>query len=285
MSLVGRSIPSPFAQPAVVPLVELIGLHKAFGKQEVLRGIDLRFESGRTTVVLGPSGSGKSVILKHIAGLLRPDRGEVRYAGQRIDHLPEASLAPMRREMGYLFQLSALFDSMTIEENLEFPLIEHTSLTPSERRERIREALRIVDLSGVEPKYPAHLSGGQQRRAALARAIIQRPRLMLYDEPTTGLDPIRSAAISELIIRLNQESGLTGIVVTHDLACMRRVAHRVVMLYEGRIIAEGTPEEIAASPDTHVQHFITGTAEEDVDRPTNLHEPAKPGRRRKEPRA
>jgi phospholipid/cholesterol/gamma-HCH transport system ATP-binding protein len=250
-------------------LVELKGVHKSFGRQRVLRGIDLSFREGRTTVVLGASGSGKSVILKHIAGLLKPDRGEVWYAGKRIDRLPERALAPMRRELGFLFQLSALFDSMTIAENLEFPLAEHTTLSPAERRSRVEEALAVVDLSGVEAKVPAQLSGGQQRRAALARAIILRPRLMLYDEPTTGLDPVRADGIDELIVKLKRDSGMTGIVVTHDLACMRKVADRVVMLYDGRVVAEGTPEEIAASPDEHVQHFITGTAEADVDRPNN----------------
>jgi phospholipid/cholesterol/gamma-HCH transport system ATP-binding protein len=244
-------------------------VHKSFGRQRVLRGIDLSFREGRTTVVLGASGSGKSVILKHIAGLLKPDRGEVWYAGKRIDRLPERALAPMRRELGFLFQLSALFDSMTIAENLEFPLAEHTTLSPAERRSRVEEALAVVDLSGVEAKVPAQLSGGQQRRAALARAIILRPRLMLYDEPTTGLDPVRADGIDELIVKLKRDSGMTGIVVTHDLACMRKVADRVVMLYDGRVVAEGTPEEIAASPDEHVQHFITGTAEADVDRPNN----------------
>lgn len=250
-------------------LVELVEVHKSFGRQSVLRGIDLEFIEGTTTVVLGASGSGKSVILKHIAGLLKPDAGEVRYAGQRIDTLSERALAPMRRELGFLFQLSALFDSMTIEENLEFPLAEHTKLTAAERRARAEEALAVVDLSGVEWKVPSQLSGGQQRRAALARAIILRPRLMLYDEPTTGLDPVRADGISDLIVKLKRETGMTGIVVTHDLACMRKVADRVVMLYDGRVLASGTPDEIAASRDEHVQHFITGTAEADVDRPEN----------------
>lgn len=275
-------MPPPDATPR--PLVELIDVHKAFGAQRVLRGVNLTFLQGETTVVLGPSGSGKSVILKHIAGLLRPDSGVIRYDSMRIDHLPERGLTPMRKEMGFLFQLSALFDSMTIAENLEFPLIEHSSISAAERRQRIADVLSVVDLAGVEPKFPAQLSGGQQRRAALARAIIQRPRLMLYDEPTTGLDPIRSAGISDLIVKLKRETGMTGIVVTHDLACMRKVADRVVMLFEGRIIADGTPEQIAASDDPHVQHFITGTAEEDLDR-VRHDEPSAIFHRRKEARA
>lgn len=247
-------------------LVELVNVHKSFGRQRVLQGVNLTFNRGQTTVVLGPSGSGKSVILKHIAGLLRPDSGEIRYDGSRIDRLSERDLSPMRKDLGFLFQLSALFDSMTIAENLEFPLIEHTTLSLTERRGRVTEVLSVVDLSGVEAKFPAQLSGGQQRRAALARAVIQRPKLMLYDEPTTGLDPIRSAGISDLIVKLKRETGMTGIVVTHDLACMRKVADRAVMLFEGRIIADGTPEQIAASDDPHVQHFITGTAEEELDK-------------------
>lgn len=262
-------------------IVELVGVHKSFGRQKVLRGVDIAFQRGKTTVVLGPSGSGKSVILKHIAGLLRPDSGEVRYEGKRIDRLSERDLIPMRKDLGFLFQLSALFDSMTITENLEFPLVEHESLAPDERRERVKEVLAVVDLVGVEKKFPAQLSGGQQRRAALARAIIQGPRLMLYDEPTTGLDPIRSAGISDLIVKLKKETGMTGIVVTHDLACMRKVADRVVMLFEGQLIVEGTPEEITASEVPHVQHFITGTAEEEMDK-FRHDEPSGVLRRRKE---
>lgn len=277
-----RATNAPSEGGAGGTIVELVGVHKSFGRQQVLRGVDIAFERGKTTVVLGPSGSGKSVILKHIAGLLRPDSGDVRYEGKRIDRLSERDLSPMRKDLGFLFQLSALFDSMTITENLEFPLVEHEALSPDERRERVKEALSVVDLAGVERKFPAQLSGGQQRRAALARAIIQRPRLMLYDEPTTGLDPIRSAGISDLIVKLKKETGMTGIVVTHDLACMRKVADRVVMLFEGRLIVDGTPEEIAASEDPHVQHFITGVAEEEMDKvrhdePSGVLRPRKQG--------
>lgn len=272
------------AEGTTHPLVELHDLHKSFGTQRVLRGVIIAFMQGQTTVILGPSGSGKSVILKHIAGLLRPDSGIIRYEGSRIDQLSERDLTPMRRELGFLFQLSALFDSMTIAENLEFPLIEHSALSAAERRERVSDVLAVVDLPGVERKYPAQLSGGQQRRAALARAIIQRPRLMLYDEPTTGLDPIRSAGISDLIVKLKRETGMTGIVVTHDLACMRKVADRVVVLFEGKFIADGTPDEIAHSEDPHVQHFITGTAEDELDR-VAADQPSAILRRRKEARA
>ncbi|MDX2115066.1 MAG: ABC transporter ATP-binding protein [Planctomycetota bacterium] len=263
------------------PIVRFVGVNKSFGRQRVLRGLDLEFNEGQTTVVLGPSGSGKSVILKHIVGLMKPDTGQIWYRDQRVDLLTERQLAPLRRETGFLFQLSALFDSMSIAENLEFPLTEHTTLKPDERRARIEAALAVVDLRGVEKKFPAQLSGGQQRRAALARSVILRPSLMLYDEPTTGLDPIRSDGIAELIVKLQRETGLTSVVVTHDLACMRKVADRVVMLYEGRIIVDGTPEDLDRSTDPHVQHFITGTAEDDVDREPadeHHHQPA-PGAR------
>ena len=244
-----------------IPPVELVGLHKAFGAQQVLRGVSAPFGAGQTSVVLGPSGSGKSVILKHIAGLMRPDRGEVRFRGQRIDNLSESALGPVRRQIGYLFQQSALFDSMTVMENLEFPLIEHTDLSEDDRRQRAAEALATVDLENVEYKFPTHISGGQQKRVALARAIILRPQVILYDEPTTGLDPIRAAGISDLIVRLRDELGVTGIVVTHDLACTRRIADRVLMLYDGRFIFDGTLAQAEAAHDPHVVHFMSGTPE------------------------
>lgn len=259
------------------PLVELRDLHKAFGAQHVLRGVSIRFPAGKTTVVLGPSGSGKSVILKHIAGLMRPDAGEVVFKGKRTNGLGERDLVPVRKQMGFLFQLSALFDSMTVGENLEFPMLEHTTLGEAERKQRVAEALAMVDMAGVEWKYPAQLSGGQQKRVALARAMILRPALMLYDEPTTGLDPIRSDGISELILRLRDYTGVTGIVVTHDLACMRKVADRVVMLFQGRIIFDGTVNEIYSSHDEHVQHFIAGIAEPEVEDAGA--EPGKPRKR------
>ncbi len=243
------------------PPVALVDLHRAFGAQQVLRGVNAVFRAGQTAVVLGPSGSGKSVILKHIAVLLRPDRGEVRFGGQRIDALHESALGPIRKQMGYLFQQSALFDSMTVLENLEFPLIEHTGLSAQDRRARVAEALATVDLENVEYKYPAQLSGGQQKRVALARAIILRPRVILYDEPTTGLDPIRAAGISDLIIRLRDEMGVTGIVVTHDLMCTRRVADHVLMLYDGRFIFDGTLSQAEAASDPHVVHFMSAMPE------------------------
>lgn len=240
-------------------------VHKSFGRLHVLQGVDLDIEAGKTTVILGPSGTGKSVLLKHIAGLLRPDKGEVWFEGRRIDDLSERELAPMRREIGFLFQSAALFDSMTIRENLEFPLTEHTRLSPAERRERVRQALATVDLEGVEPKLPSQLSGGQQKRAALARAIIVKPKLILYDEPTTGLDPIRSDGISQLVAKLQRDLGVTSIVVTHDLDTTGKIADRVLMLYEGRFIADGTLAELRASSNPHVTNFLAGRYEPDPD--------------------
>lgn len=252
---------SPLPDEASSVIVELVKVSKSFGAAQVLHEIDLQFPEGRTTVVLGPSGAGKSVILKHIAGLLRPDSGQVLFHGERMDQLTEHQLAPIRKEMGFLFQQSALFDSMTVLENLEFPLIEHTRLSARERRKRAIEALETVDLHDVEAKVPAQLSGGQQKRVALARAIILKPSIILYDEPTTGLDPVRADGINELINKLRRMTGVTGIVVTHDLACMRKVADRVVMLYEGAIRFEGSPRDIESAQDPIVKRFIEVAAE------------------------
>jgi len=238
------------------PIVELTDVYKSFGANKVLEGISLRFQQGKTTVVLGPSGAGKSVILKHIAGLLRPDSGQVLFRGKPIHTLSEHALAPVRRQMGYLFQQSALFDSMTILENLEFPLIEHMRMSPNKRRRVALDALTTVDLHNVENKRPGELSGGQQKRAALARAIILEPALILYDEPTTGLDPVRAEGINALITRLQSTLGVSSIVVTHDLACMQRVADRVVVLYDGSIHFDGSPEALHRADDPVVRRFV-----------------------------
>jgi phospholipid/cholesterol/gamma-HCH transport system ATP-binding protein len=239
-------------------IIRFSGVRKAFGPQVVLDGLDLAFTEGKTTVVLGPSGSGKSVMLKHIVGLLRPDLGRVDFDGTRIDTLDEEALIPFRLQIGFLFQMAALFDSMTVEENISFPLVEHTRLTAAQRRDRVRDALKVVDLEGVERKLPSQLSGGQRKRVGLARAIVTEPRVVLYDEPTTGLDPIRSDGINELILKLRRTLGVTGIVDTHDLTSARKVADRVVMLLNGRIAADGTFAQLESSPDPRVQHFLAG---------------------------
>lgn len=250
------------ARPA---LIRLVKLRKAFGEQQVLEDFDLEIPEAKTTVIMGPSGCGKSVTLKHIVGLLKPDSGEVYFDGQRVDQLGEEALAPIRLQVGLLFQMSALFDSMTVAENIEFPLIEHTRLTRGERADKIDEALATVDLTGAQPKLPSQLSGGQRKRVALARAIVLRPRVVLYDEPTTGLDPIRADGINELILKLNRSLGVTNVVVTHDLVSARKVADRVVVMLEGKIIASGTYAEVAEHPDRRVQNFLAGRYVRDDD--------------------
>jgi phospholipid/cholesterol/gamma-HCH transport system ATP-binding protein len=240
------------------PVVRLVDMHKSFGNQVVLDGVSLDFTEGKTTVVMGPSGCGKSVMLKHIIGLLKPDSGEVYFDGTRVDTLGDEALQPIRLQIGLVFQMGALFDSMTVEENIAFPLIEHTRLTREERRARIDEALETVDLSGVQQKLPSQLSGGQRKRVAIARALVLRPRVILFDEPTTGLDPIRSDGINELLKKLQKKYGVTNIVVTHDLASARKVADRVVMLLGGKIVADGSYDSLATHPDVRVQHFLTG---------------------------
>lgn len=241
-------------------VIRLRNLHKRFGRQRVLRGITINFPRGGTTVILGPSGCGKSVMLKHIIGLLRPDRGEVYYEDQRIDTLAERDLVNVRREIGFLFQMGALFDSLTVRDNLLFPLREHTHLDADKREERVHHMLRLVGLDDVIDKMPADLSGGQQKRIALARAIMLNPKVILYDEPTTGLDPIRADVINELIIKLQHELDATSIVVTHDLTSAFRVADYMVMLHEGKVLMEGTPEQFRAADEPTVHRFLLGEA-------------------------
>lgn len=238
------------------------GVRKAFGSTEVLSGVDLDAEPGTTTVVLGPSGSGKSVLLRLLVGLLPSDAGEIYFDDARLDTLNEHQLDPFRTQMGFLFQLSALFDSMTVAENLAFPLEEHTTMDRAQRLERIEQTLAMVDMSGYESRYPAQLSGGQQRRIALARAIVLRPRLVLYDEPTTGLDPVRARDINLLINKLKQELGITGLVVTHDLHSVEMVADQVLLLLDGKVRVKGTYDEVMSSTDPRVQGFLTGRGDE-----------------------
>jgi phospholipid/cholesterol/gamma-HCH transport system ATP-binding protein len=241
----------------------LVDVHKSFGRQAVLRGISLSFLRGKVTVVLGPSGCGKSVMLKHLVGLLRPDSGQVWFEQQRVDRLSEARLVPIRRQIGFLFQQSALFDSMSVHDNIAFPLVEHTELSASERSSRVREVLDMVGLADTTTKMPADLSGGQRKRVALARAIVLEPKLMLYDEPTTGLDPIRSDVINELVLRLQRRLRMTSIVVTHDLVSAFKVADRMVMLSEGRVVLAGSPQHFRESEDPVVQRFLRGEANAD----------------------
>ncbi len=248
---------------AAQPIVRVVDLHKSFGKLVVLDGVTLDIERGKTTVILGPSGTGKSVLLKHIVGLLRPDKGQVLFEGQHVDTMTQRELIAVRRRVGFLFQQGALFDSMSVEQNIAFPLIEHTKLTLAERAEAVARGLAMVGLSGTQKKMPAELSGGQRKRIALARAIVLEPSLVLYDEPTTGLDPIRADVINELIITLATHLGITSIVVTHDMVSANRIADRMVLLYDGKIVADGTPEQFLKSENDRVQRFIKGQADEE----------------------
>src|SRR5437868_5706459 len=241
-------------------LIELRNVHKRFGRLVVLNGVSLGIEEGQSVVVIGASGSGKSVMLKHIVGLLKPDRGEVWFDGRRIDDLGEREMDTIRQQFGFLFQMGALFDSLNVEDNVAFPLVEHTDLSPEQISRVVDEKLRMVGLPEVRKKMPAELSGGQRKRVALARAIAQNPRVILYDEPTTGLDPIRSDVINELILKLKREMNVTSIVVTHDMHSAFKVADRIVMLNEGKIIFDGTAEQIRQSKNPFIRSFVLGEA-------------------------
>lgn len=241
-------------------LIELRNVKKRFGHQVVLNGVDLHVERGQSLVIIGASGSGKSVTLKHMTGLLRPDHGEVWFDGNRVDCLPERKLVPIRKRFGFLFQMGALFDSLTVEENIAFPLVEHTQKPKEEIREIVHHKLRLVGLPDVGKKMPAELSGGQRKRIGLARAIALNPEVILYDEPTTGLDPIRADVINELIIKTQREFHATSIVVTHDMVSAFKVGDRIVMLHEGKIIFDGTPEETRNTDNEIVRRFVTGEA-------------------------
>jgi phospholipid/cholesterol/gamma-HCH transport system ATP-binding protein len=246
--------------PATTPIIELKGVWKSFAALEVLRGVDLAVRPGATTVIIGPSGCGKSVLLKHMIGLLHPDRGVVRFDGQDIAGWGETQLRPIRRRIGFVFQSGGLFDSMTVEENVCFPLVEHSHGSSDEWPDRCREALQVVGLDGMQKTLPAQLSGGQRKRVALARAIVTDPDVVLYDEPTTGLDPVRADLINELIVRLKTRSRSTAVVVTHDMTSARKVGDRIVMLYEGRFIADTTPDALDAIDDEQVRRFVEGRA-------------------------
>jgi phospholipid/cholesterol/gamma-HCH transport system ATP-binding protein len=243
-------------------LIDLRHVSKRFGWLVVLNDVSLSIEPGKCLVVIGASGTGKSVLLKHIVGLLQPDTGEVWFKGQRIDTLPERKLMEVRTHFGFLFQMGALFDSLTVMDNVAFPLTEHTKKSRDEIQQIARQKLALVGLPDVGQKMPAELSGGQKKRVALARAIALEPEVILYDEPTTGLDPIRSDVINELIVKLQKELKVTSIVVTHDMQSAFKVGDRIVMLHEGHIIFDGTPKEIQQTKDSVVKRFVQGEASE-----------------------
>ncbi len=241
-------------------MIEIVNLHKAFNSNKVLNGVNLLINEGETLAIIGKSGSGKSVLLKHIVGLLFPDEGYVVVENEKIDPADKNKLYKIRRKFGYLFQSAALFDSMTVGENIALPLVENDyNLSGNEINKRIREKLELVGLPGTENMKPAELSGGMKKRVGLARALVTEPRYILYDEPTTGLDPIMSDSIDELIKNLADKLNVTSIVVTHDMFSVKNVSDRIAMLHEGKIYFVGTPEEILNSDDKVINEFIKRT--------------------------
>jgi phospholipid/cholesterol/gamma-HCH transport system ATP-binding protein len=241
-------------------MIELVNLHKSFGKNHVLRGINLKVEKGESMVVIGGSGSGKSVLIKHIMGILKPDDGAVLIDAIDIAKLKENELYEVRKKFGMLFQGAALFDSLSVWENVSFALMRQNKITEKEAKTIATEKLRMVGLVGVEDLMPSELSGGMKKRVSLARAIAHEPEILLYDEPTTGLDPIMADAINELIIEMKQHLSVTSVAITHDMNSAYKIADRIAMLYEGRIIEVGTPDEIKNTKNAIVKQFITGSA-------------------------
>ncbi len=242
-------------------MIEVRNLRKNFKSQTVLDGLDFRIENGESVAIIGRSGGGKSVLLKHLIGLLQPDSGEVLIDGEDIVGMNERQLLRVRRKFGMLFQGSALFDSMTVAENVAFGLRRHEHLTEAEIEKKVCFALEVVDLPGTQDKEPAELSGGMRKRVGLARAIVYEPQIILYDEPTTGLDPIVSDSIDELMMAVRDRLHVTSVVVTHDMRSARRLGQHVIMLHRGRIHANGLPDEIFNSTDPITRQFVDGVAD------------------------
>ena len=236
--------------------IEVKGLHKWFGSQHVLRGVDLSIEAGVITVIIGGSGQGKTVLLKHLIGLEKPSKGQILVDGQDIVPLSEREMLPIRRKFGMVFQYAALFDSMTVYENVCFPLREHTEVKESERRERVRAILEAVSLPDIEHKFPSELSGGMRKRVGLARALVLNPKIVLYDEPTTGLDPVATENVDRMIQEAAQKFKVTSVVISHDIPSTLRIADRIAMLFEGKIAAIGTAAEIRHHPHPMLRRFL-----------------------------
>ncbi len=241
--------------------IRIVNLHKTFGENRVLKGIDLEIERGETLVIIGQSGSGKSILLKHLIGLVMPDKGEIYVDGVEITSLSEEERYKIRRKFAILFQGAALFDSLTVLQNVTFGLERYTDYSDEKKEEMARQALLRVGLRDIENLMPFELSGGMRKRVGLARAIAYMPEIILYDEPSTGIDPIRADAINDLIIQLKQDLKMTSVVITHDMVSTYKVADRVAMLYQGKILATGPPEEIKRSRNPIIQQFISGAAE------------------------
>jgi phospholipid/cholesterol/gamma-HCH transport system ATP-binding protein len=252
---------APAAPTNPKSLVRLVGVEKRLRQQKVLKGVDLEIREGERLVVIGRSGGGKSVLLKHILGLMQPDAGQVWFRDKDLAQLTEEQMVPLRKETGMLFQNGALFDSLTVGENVAFPLRERGNTNEEEIKSEVKRALKIVDLPGQENKWPSELSGGMRKRVALARAAIAKPALMLYDEPTSGLDPVVSDSINKLMVRLGEELNMTSVIVTHDMVSAREVGDRIAMLYEGRIYCVDEPKVVLESSDPIVKRFVNGISD------------------------
>ena len=246
-------------------MIRLVDVYKSFGPKRVLEGFTLDVAEGETMVIIGYSGTGKSVAIKHIVGLLEPDRGEVWVDDRNVPRLPRRELYELRSHIGYVFQFAALFDSMTIGDNVAMGLRKQQHLDEAEVGQRVSEALELVDLPGVQGRFPAELSGGMRKRVGIARAIALRPKYILYDEPTTGLDPVTSAVIDELMVRMRERLGVTSVVITHDMRSAYTVGSRIAMLYQGRVRQVGTVDEIKHTTDPIVRQFIEGRPSIDSD--------------------
>lgn len=239
-------------------MIEIINLSKSFNDHKVLDDLNLTINSGETTVIIGRSGCGKSVLLKHIIGIMKPDSGQILINGKDVARMDEKELSGLRMKFGMLFQGAALFDSLSVMENIAFGMIEHTNASKADILKRTKECLALVGLKDIEDKKPAELSGGMRKRVGLARAICIKPEMILYDEPTTGVDPIMGDAINDLIIELHNKLKVTSIAVTHDMTSAYKIADRIAMLYNGKIIAVGAPDEIKGTKDPIVRQFVTG---------------------------
>jgi phospholipid/cholesterol/gamma-HCH transport system ATP-binding protein len=236
--------------------IRIRGIQKSFGTHQVLKGVDLDIERGRINIIIGGSGQGKSVLMKHLMGLLKPDVGHIWVDGEDVVGLDDVELNRVRREFGMLFQYAALFDSFTVEQNVAFPLVEHTKKSKAEIHDLVINRLSSLGLRNIEKKFPAELSGGMRKRVGLARALVLEPEILLYDEPTTGLDPVATKNVDDMIRDISNETGVTSVVISHDMASTFRIAHRISMLYGGKIVVSGTPDDIKRCPLPFVREFV-----------------------------
>ena len=237
-------------------MIKITNLHKSFGDKKILKGVNLEIKDKEITVILGGSGSGKSVLIKHIMGLLKPDKGKIIIDGVDFINATGEQLVEIRKKFGMLFQYSALFDSMSVKDNIAFPLIEHTRMSRKDIYKIVSEKLELVGLAGVEELFPASLSGGMQKRVALARAIVLKPKNIVYDEPTSGLDPLMSKQVDNLIVDMSNKLKITSIIISHDIPSAFRIADKIAVLYQGVIVADGSPQEILKSKNEYVKEFL-----------------------------